>query len=445
MQKAIDQIKKDLETYNITYLRLQFTDLSGKAKNVEISTRKLDEALEGKILFDGSSIQGFTRIHEADMLLKADPKTWKVLHYENTVHHTGVGRFICDVLSPDGTPFAGDPRYVLKKTLEQLESYGFADFKVGLEPEFYLLKDIPSDVRDIQLSDSGGYFDQAPIDESEDCRREIVYELEKMGYIVEASHHEVGPGQNEITWKYASALETADNLQTFKAVVRHVAKRHQLVATFMPKIFSTLAGSGMHTNVSLFDHAGNNAFYDPQGKDQLSDTAYYFMGGILAHAIGFCAITNSTVNSYKRLVPGFEAPCYVAYADCNRSALVRIPASRQLGTRVEIRCPDPLANPYLALAVILASGLEGINHQLLPQTKLTDDIFDYDIEQVRQSKIACLPSNLLEALELLKADPLMKETLGAHVFDKFHEIKLKEWERYHIKVSRWELANYFIY
>jgi len=445
MRELMQAIKADIEKYNVAYLRLQFIDLLGKAKNVEVPARKLEEVLEGRVLFDGSSVQGFTRIHEADMLLKADPTTWQVLHFEKAVHDTSVGRFICDVYNADNTPFAGDPRNVLKRALAELDALGFSSLNVGLEPEFYLFKSLPEDTRNIEPSDNGGYFDQAPIDESEDCRREIVYELERMGYAVEASHHEVGPGQNEVTWRYASALETADKLTTFKAVVRQVAKRHGLVATFMPKPYSTLAGNGMHSNLSLLTKDGKNAFFDVNGKEQLSENAFYFIGGILKHAVSFAAVTNSTVNSYKRLVPGYEAPCYVAYADCNRSALVRIPASRGAGTRVEVRCPDPLANPYLLLAVLLRAGLDGIKNKIHPGEAIGDDIFDYDANQVRHCTLDHLPINLLEALEEMQKSVLIKETLGDHVYHKFLEAKLHEWDHYHVKVSRWELAKYFSY
>lgn len=445
MTDMINTIKADIEQYNIAYLRLQFVDLLGKTKNVEVPARKIEEVLAGKILFDGSSIQGFTRIHEADMLLKADPNTWKVLHFEKSVHETSVGRFICDILAPDSTAFKGDPRYVLKRALKELDALGFSAFNVGLEPEFYLFKEVPKDTLDLHPSDNGGYFDQAPIDESEDCRREIVYELERMGYQVEASHHEVGPGQNEITWKYEDALRTADNLLTFKAVVRQVAKRHGLVATFMPKPFSTIAGNGMHANLSLLTKDGKNAFYDESGESGLSADAFYFIGGILNHAKGFAAITNSTVNSYKRLVPGYEAPCYIAYADRNRSALVRIPASRGAGTRVEVRCPDPLANPYLLLAVLLRAGLDGIKNKMHPGEAIGDDIFDYDADSVRRCKLDHLPINLLDALNKMQEDDLMKEVLGEHVYASFLKAKLHEWDHYHVKVSRWELAKYFAY
>ena len=445
MEKLIQTIKTDIEKYNITYLRLQFIDLLGKTKNVEVPVRKLEEVLEGKVLFDGSSIQGFTRIHEADMLLKADPTTWQVLHFEKTLHETGVGRFICDVLSPDGTAFDGDPRNVLKRAIEELEDFGFSAFNVGLEPEFYLFKSLPHDTFDIELSDKGGYFDQSPIDESEDCRREIVYELERMNYLVEASHHEVGPGQNEVTWKYDNALTTADKLTTFKTVVRQVARRHGMYATFMPKPFSTLAGNGMHSNLSLFTKDGKNAFYDETTADGLSETAHYFIGGILKHATSFAAISNSTVNSYKRLVPGYEAPCYVAYATRNRSALVRIPASRGLGTRVEVRCPDPLANPYLLLAVLLRAGLDGIKNKTRPGEAIGEDIFDFDADQIRKSDLKHLPVTLLEALTEMQKSDLVKDTLGEHVYGRFLQAKLHEWDHYHVKVSRWELNKYFAY
>lgn len=444
-EKIMESIKADIKRYNISYLRLQFTDLLGKQKNVEVPARKLDDVLEGKIMFDGSSVQGFTRIHESDMFLKPDISTWLVLHYEKAVHETGVARFVCDTDCLDGTKFLGNPRTNLKRLLNTLGDYGFSAFNVGFEPEFYLFKDIPHEPSLLNPSDSGGYFDQSPIDESEDCRREIVYELERLGFLVEASHHEVGPGQNEITWKYADALTTADNLQTFKTVVREVAMRHGLHATFMPKPYSLIAGSGMHTNVSLFTKDGKNAFYDESDPQKISKLARYFIAGIMKHAKGFCAITNPTVNSYKRLVPGFEAPCYVAYSESNRSSLVRIPAARGLATRIEIRNPDPLANPYLELAVILAAGLDGIKNELDPGVAIGSDIFDYNADQVRSTNLEHLPVTLYDALLELDKDLLVQEALGEHIYSRYRQAKLHEWDHYHVKVSRWELDKYFSY
>ncbi|MGL5042252.1 MAG: type I glutamate--ammonia ligase [Culicoidibacterales bacterium] len=445
MDKTIllENIKSDIKKYNIAYLRLQFTDLLGKQKNVEVPARKLDDVLEGKIMFDGSSIQGFTRIHESDMFLQPEIETWRVLHYEKSVHETGVARFVCDTYTLDGAQFIGNPRTNLKRLLGELHTFGFSAFNVGFEPEFYLFKEIPTEPRSLQPSDSGGYFDQSPIDESEDCRREIVYELERLGFLVEASHHEVGPGQNEITWKYADALQTADNLQTFKTVVREVATRHKLHATFMAKPYSLIAGSGMHTNLSLFTADGKNAFYDPRDPQQISDNARHFIAGIMKHAKGFCAITNPTVNSYKRLVPGFEAPCYVAYSESNRSSLVRIPAARGLATRIEVRNPDPLANPYLTLCVLLAAGLDGIKNKLDPGMAIGSDIFDVDADQVRSTNLEHLPVTLYEALQELDKNIFIQQALGEHIYTRYRQAKLHEWDHYNVKVSRWELEKYF--
>ncbi|GBU10957.1 glutamine synthetase [Erysipelotrichaceae bacterium] len=443
--QLMENITSDIKKYNIAYLRLQFTDLLGKQKNVEVPSRKLNDVLDGKIMFDGSSVQGFTRIHESDMFLKPDLITWKVLHYEKAVHDTGVARLVCDTYTLDGKQFLGNPRTNLKQLLGTLSEYGFSDFNVGFEPEFYLFKNIPTDPSQLQPSDTGGYFDQSPIDESEDCRREIVYELERLGFLVEASHHEVGPGQNEITWKYADALQTADNLQTFKTVVREVATRHGLHATFMAKPYSLIAGSGMHTNLSLFTSDGKNAFFDETDPQKLSTNARYFIAGIMKHAKGLCAITNPTVNSYKRLVPGFEAPCYVAYSESNRSSLIRIPASRGLGTRIEVRNPDAMANPYLALTVLLASGLDGIKNKLEPGIAIGTDIFDSNADQIRATALEHLPVTLYEALQELDKNLFLQAALGEHIYTRYRQAKFHEWDNYHVKVSRWELEKYFSY
>ena len=379
------------------------------------------------------------------MHLKIDISTWLVLHYEQTLHGAGVARFICDIYQPDGTPFLGDPRSTLKRALQTLPEHGFKTFNVGLEPEFYLLHKAPTTPNEIDLSDAGSYFDQAPTDGSEACRREIMYELERLDFLVEASHHEVGNGQNEITWKYADALETADKLLTFKAVVHHVARRHNLVATFMPKPYSLLAGNGMHTNVSLFDADGNNVFYDATTQNQLSLTAQHFIAGILKHAKAFSTLTNPTVNSYKRLVPGFEAPCYITASANNRSALVRIPSTRKLGTRIEIRCPDALANPYLISTVLLAAGLDGIFEQALPAAEITGDIFHLTSQELTVQNIQHLPTSLHDALDALAQDTFIQSALGEHIYQSFLAIKLDEWERYNRKVSRWEIEKYFNY
>src|SRR5690554_937607 len=335
-----DQIISDVRKQNVRYIRLQFTDLFGALKNVEIPISQLEKALENKMMFDGSSIEGFVRIEESDMYLYPDLDTWVVFPW--TTGNGKVARMICDIYNADGTPFAGDPRNNLKRVLKEMEELGFTDFNLGPEPEFFLFKLNEKGEPSLELNDAGGYFDLAPTDLGENCRRDIVLELEGMGFEIEASHHEVAPGQHEIDFKYADVLTACDNIQTFKLVVKTIARKHGLHATFMPKPLFGVNGSGMHCNVSLFKD-GKNAFVDENGELQLSTTAYQFMAGILEHVLGFTAVTNPTVNSYKRLVPGYEAPCYIAWSAQNRSPLIRIPASRGISTRIEIRSVDSAA------------------------------------------------------------------------------------------------------
>ena len=357
---------------NVRYIRLQFTDLFGKIKNVEIPISQLPKALDNKMMFDGSSIEGFVRIEESDMYLYPDLDTFMIFPF--TTEKGKIARLICDIYHPDGTPFEGDPRNNLKRILNEMKELGFTDFNVGPEPEFFLFKLNDKGEPSLELNDHGGYFDLAPTDLGENCRREIVFELEEMGFEIEASHHEVAPGQHEIDFKYQSAIRACDDIQTFKLIVKTIARKHGLHATFMPKPLFGINGSGMHCNLSLFKN-GENTFYDPNGSLEISDTARNFVAGILKHAQGFTAITNPTVNSYKRLVPGYEAPCYVAWSARNRSALIRIPASRGMSTRVEVRSVDPAANPYLAMAVLLAAGLDGIKNNLTPPETINKNIY----------------------------------------------------------------------
>ncbi|MFU8785831.1 MAG: type I glutamate--ammonia ligase, partial [Candidatus Izemoplasmataceae bacterium] len=392
-----EQILKSAKEENVKYIRLIFTDIHGVIKNVEIPARSLEDALENKIMFDGSSIEGFVRIQEADMYLYPDPKTWLILSWENPVYGK-VARLICDVYLPNGKPFEGDPRHVLKRNLERMRKLGFKSFNIGVEPEFFLFKlDSKGEVT-LDFNDNGGYFDLAPVDGAEDCRRDIVLELEKLGFRMEASHHEVAPGQHEINFEFDDALEACDNLQTFKLVVKNVAKRHGLHATFMPKPIANINGSGMHTNCSLSDKDGNNVFFDPNEPLQLSKLAINWIAGIMKHARGFTAITNPTVNSYKRLIPGYEAPCYISWSDANRSAMIRIPAKRGRQTRTEIRSVDPSANPYLAMSVILASGLDGIENELNGVKPVYINLYELDRESRESMGIKNLPENLKDAL-----------------------------------------------
>ncbi|WP_019119221.1 type I glutamate--ammonia ligase [Brevibacillus massiliensis] len=434
-----EEILRLAEEENVNFIRLQFTDLMGMIKNVEIPLSQLPKALDNKMMFDGSSIEGFVRIEESDMYLYPDLDTWVVFPWGN--EHGKVARLICDIYNPDGTPFEGDPRYILRRAMKEAEEMGFTKFNVGSEPEFFLFKLNEKGDPTLDLNDQGGYFDFAPLDLGENCRRDIVLTLEKMGFEVEASHHEVAPGQHEIDFKYANALKAADQILTFKLVVKTIARQHGLHATFMPKPLFGVAGSGMHTHQSLF--SGNeNTFYDESDEYGLSVTAKHYLAGILAHARGFAAITNPLVNSYKRLVPGYEAPCYVAWSGKNRSPLVRIPASRGLSTRIEVRNPDPAANPYLALAVMLKAGLDGIKRKLPLLPAVDRNIYVMSEQEREENGVANLPATLKEAIECLKDDPVICEALGEHALVHFIEAKEIEWDMFRTRVHDWEREQY---
>ncbi len=424
---------------NVKFIRLQFTDILGTIKNVEIPVSQLEKALDNKMMFDGSSIEGFVRIEESDMYLYPDLDTWVIFPW--TAEKGKVARLICDIYNPDGSPFAGDPRNNLKRILEQMKELGFTDMNVGPEPEFFLFKLDELGEPTLELNDNGGYFDLAPIDSGENCRRDIVLELEEMGFEIEASHHEVAPGQHEIDFKYADALTACDQIQTFKLVVKTIARKHGLHATFMPKPVFGLAGSGMHCNISLFKN-GENVFYDTSKKLELSDVAYQFIAGIVKNASAFTAVTNPTVNSYKRLVPGYEAPCYVAWSAQNRSPLVRIPASRGLSTRVEVRSVDPAANPYLAMAVLLQAGLDGVRNNLTPPAAVDRNIYAMTTSERAEAGIDDLPATLKLALENLKANEMMVSALGDHIFEHFVEAKEIEWDMFRSQVHPWEREQY---
>lgn len=432
-------IKKLVEEYEVKFIRLQFTDILGTIKNVEIPVSQLDKALDNKMMFDGSSIEGFVRIEESDMYLFPDYDSFMIFPW--TAEKGKVARFICDIANPDGTPFAGDPRSNLKRVLKEMEELGFTNFNLGPEPEFFLFKLDERGEPTLEVNDHGGYFDLAPTDLGENCRRDIVLELEGMGFEVEASHHEVAPGQHEIDFKYADAIKACDNIQTFKLVVKTIARKHGLHATFMPKPLFGEAGSGMHFNVSLF-RGEENAFYDEAGEIGLSETAMQFMAGVLEHVQGFTAITNPTVNSYKRLVPGYEAPCYVAWSAQNRSPLVRIPSSRGVSTRIEVRSVDPSANPYLAMAVILEAGLEGIRRKMTPPKAVNRNIYIMTEEERVANGIANLPAALDDALGLLAKDDVIKGALGEHIYANFKEAKEIEFEMYRSTVHQWERDHY---
>ncbi|MBS4207509.1 type I glutamate--ammonia ligase [Bacillus sp. FJAT-50079] len=427
------------EEQNVKFVRLQFTDILGTVKNVEIPISQLGKALDNKMMFDGSSINGFVRIEESDMYLYPDLDTWVIFPW--TAKKGKVARLICDVYNSDLKPFAGDPRSNLKRVLKEMEGFGFTQFNLGPEPEFFLFKLDDNGKPTLELNDNGGYFDLAPTDLGENCRRDIVLELEEMGFEIEASHHEEAPGQHEIDFKYADAIAACDQIQTFKLVVKTIARNHGLHATFMPKPLFGVAGSGMHFNMSLFKN-GQNAFFEESGKLHLSETAYQFMAGVLEHAPGFTAITNPTVNSYKRLVPGYEAPCYIAWSAQNRSPLVRIPSSRGLSTRLEVRSVDPTANPYLSMAVLLKAGLSGIEQGLTPPPSVDKNIYNMNKRERREEGVFDLPANLYEALEQLKQDEIIKAALGNHIFDNFIETKEVEWERFRTQVHPWEREQY---
>ncbi len=424
---------------NVRYIRLQFTDLFGTIKNIEIPISQLPKALDNKMMFDGSSIEGFVRIEESDMYLYPDLDTWVIYPWEA---ETGrIAALICDVYTPDGEPFAGDPRGILKKVLHQMEKMGFTAMNVGPEPEFFLFKTDSNGNPTMELNDGGGYFDLAPTDLGENCRREIVLTLEAMGFEIEASHHEVAPGQHEIDFKYANAVTAADQIQIFKLVVKNIARKHGLHATFMPKPLFGQNGSGMHCHQSLAK-SGMNAFADEQDEMGLSETAKQYLAGILRHARAFAAITNPTVNSYKRLIPGYEAPCYIAWSAKNRSPLVRIPASGGGSSRIEVRNPDPAANPYLALAVMLASGLDGIRNQMLLVPPVNQNIYTMNEQEMADLGINSLPSTLKEAIDELATDEVLTNALGTHALERFIEAKLMEWDLFRIQVHPWERDQY---
>ncbi|MET1032776.1 type I glutamate--ammonia ligase, partial [Domibacillus tundrae] len=422
-----EDIQRLAKEQDVKYIRLQFTDILGTIKNVEIPVSQLDKALDNKMMFDGSSIEGFVRIEESDMNLYPDLDTWVVFPW--TAEKGKVARLICDIYTPEGEPFPGDPRANLKRVLGEMKELGFTDFNLGPEPEFFLFKLDANGEPTLELNDNGGYFDLAPTDLGENCRRDIVLELEEMGFEIEASHHEVAPGQHEIDFKYADAITACDNIQTFKLVVKTIARKHGLHATFMPKPLFGVNGSGMHMNLSLFKE-GKNSFFDESGELKLSETAYQFIAGIVKNAEAFTAICNPTVNSYKRLVPGYEAPCYVAWSGQNRSPLIRIPASRGLSTRVEVRSVDPAANPYLAMAVLLAAGLDGIKNELAPPAPVDRNIYAMDKEEREAEGVRDLPSNLSIALDVLKKSDTIKNALGEHILEHFIEAKEIEWDMF---------------
>jgi len=432
------QILERVDQEKVKFMRLQFTDILGAIKNVEIPDRQFEEALAGHIMFDGSSIEGFVRIEESDMYLRPDLSTFCVFPWAGPSGER-VARMICDIYTPEGTPFVGCPRMTLKRVIDQAASKGY-QMKAGPEAEFFLFP-TKGGVPMTESHDAASYFDLSPVDQGEDVRREIVLALEAMGFHVEAAHHEVAPGQHEIDFRYDDVLTTADNISTFRFVVKNVAIRNGLHATFMPKPIYGINGSGMHTHMSLFANNAN-IFFDAKAPMQLSKTCLNYIGGILRHAKGFCAITNPLVNSYKRLVPGYEAPTNIAWSEKNRSPLVRVPAARGTATRIELRMPDPSCNPYLALAVMLRAGLDGIEKHVDPGPPINKNIFTMSHRERRHLRIDELPGNLDVALDELEKDDLVRDTLGEHLFEHFLAAKREEWRDYIKHVSPWEVDRY---
>ena len=445
MSKTItaEDSKKSVKDNDVRFLRLAFTDINGTSKAVEVPTSQLDKVLTNDIRFDGSSIDGFVRLEESDMVLYPDFSTWAVLPWGDEKGGK-IGRLVCSVHKTNGEPFEGDPRNNLKRVLKEMKEMGFTDFDIGFEAEFHLFKLGEDGNWTTEVPDHASYFDMTSDDAGARCRRDIVETLESIGFEVEAAHHEVGDGQQEIDFRFDDALTTADRVQTFKMVVREVARKHGLYATFMAKPIEGQAGNGMHTNMSLFKD-GKNVFYDKDGEFHLSDTALYFLNGILEHARAITAIGNPTVNSYKRLIPGFEAPVYISWASKNRSPLVRIPDAEEINTRLEMRSADPTANPYLLLAACLTAGLNGIKEAKKPMAPITSNVFEMSEEERAKRGIKPLPSTLHNAVKAFKADPLIQEALGEHLTQSFIDSKNLEWSKYTQSVSDWERDRYMGY
>ena len=436
-QNVIDEI----EAKGVNFLRLQFTDILGTVKNVSVPASQAEKAFTEGIYFDGSSIEGFVRIQESDMRLDPDPETFALLPWRED-EGSRAARLVCDVIDTStGEPFSGDPRTVLKRAIDRADELGY-EVNAGPEPEFFVFETDENGAPTTTTHDAGGYFDLAPKDLASDLRREIIYNLESMGFEVEASHHEVAEGQHEIDFKYDDALATADNIATFRSVVRATTAQSDAHATFMPKPIAGINGSGMHTHLSLFED-GENAFHDGDDEFDLSDTAKSFLAGILEHAPALTAVCNPTVNSYKRLVPGYEAPVYVAWSDVNRSALIRKPAARvPAASRIELRSPDPSCNPYLALAAMIHAGLDGVENDLEAPDPVRENIYEFDEATREEYGIDTLPPNLGAAVDALEDDEVVMSALGDHIGEKFVEAKTTEYDEYRASVSEWEIDRY---
>ena len=436
-----DEIRQIVKDKKVEFIKLQFCDINGQLKNMSVPATQLDKVLNNESMLDGSSIKGFRNIETSDMYFYPDLSTFTLLPFrEDKVAGTNVARIICDIHNPDGTPFEGCPRANLKRVIKRAKDMGY-EMNVGPEAEFFLFKKDENGHPTTQTHDHAGYYEAAPDDMGENIRKEIVRTITAMGFDVEASHHEVADGQHEIDFKYEDALTSADNIITFRYAVKAVASKMGVHATFMPKPIFGINGSGMHCNLSLFKN-GKNTFYDAKRAHGLSETALYAIGGLLDHVRNFTAITNPTVNSYKRIVPGYEAPVYLAWSLANRSALIRVPAKRGNATRVELRSPDPSCNPYLALAVILEAILDGVEKKTKPPLDVDKNIFKMDDKERKRAKIETLPGSLYEALMLMKKNAIVKSALGEHIFKEFMQSKLKEWEGYRTAVTQYELDTY---
>lgn len=434
-----EEIKDIICKNDIHFIRLQFVDINGNVKNLCVPSSQIDKVLNNECMLDGSSIKGFRSIETSDMYFYPDLATFAILPWKQAGNRN-VARIICDIYNADGTPFEGCPRCNLKRVVKEAADMGYT-LNAGPEAEFFLFKRDEHGKPTLETHDDGYYYDVAPVDKGEDIRAQMVDVLQKMGFEIEASHHEAAQGQHEIDFKYADAITTADNVVTFKYAVKAVADLHNLHATFMPKPIFGANGSGMHCNVSLFKD-GKNAFYDKNAPYELSSEAMYTIGSYLKHVQEFTAVCNPLVNSYKRLVPGYEAPVYLAWSLANRSALIRVPAKRGNATRVELRSPDPSCNPYLVFAVLLTAALEGIKNKIEPPSQREENIYEMSETQKREKGILALPGSLNEALYMMKKSDLVKKALGEHIFNEFLSSKEKEWDDYRIRVTDWELRHY---
>ena len=433
-----EYVLKMAKENDVRFIRMWFTDILGVLKSFAITVDELEGALEEGMGFDGSSIEGFARIDESDMIAKPDPDTFQILPWR-PLEHNAVARMFCDILKPGGEPFEGDPRYVLKRNLKKAADLGFT-YYVGPELEFFYFKDSKS----TETLDSGGYFDLTPMDAATDLRRNTVITLEKMGIGIEYSHHEVAPSQHEIDMRYTDALTMADNVMTYRLVVKQIAINQGAYATFMPKPVFGINGSGMHVHQSLFK-GDRNAFFDAKGKYFLSKLARSYVAGLLKYAPEITAVNNQWVNSYKRLVPGYEAPVYLSWAKRNRSDMIRVPEYRpgkEKATRIELRSPDPACNPYLCFSVMLAAGLKGIEEGLEPPEPVEENVYEMSEKEREARGIKTLPGSLADAIALTEKSELVRKALGDHVFNAFLENKKIEWNQYRLHVSKYEIDRY---